>query len=296
LILIFSIALTLYFSRKYNIENSIVIFTAIIFNPFSLSVFKQFTVHSISRLSALILITFALVNFYKNNLNKANLFASLSLLCKFNFLIDALIIAIFSSIKQRKIKFSHYIPIASVCSIQLFYNYLRFKNPFEVGTKYITNSGPSVPYDFRLDIQYTANGLIQRGYEYFLALPRFSHHHIVPSGSSFSPLFNPTFFTEGFLGLLSSAPIYLLTLNLLSNRFNNIDYNSKVFIRLNLILFTYHFVLLTFFMMSSIRYTVELMLPLFFILIFTLENTDRISPKVKYFLAAYTLILTLLFK
>ena len=105
--------------------------------------------------------------------------------------------------------------------------------------------------------------ILSRIIEYFFTPPLLNQFHLSPNSEILFPV-NSFFFSEGNLGIFYSIPLIIFIFNdifkFILNFFKMKIFSSSVLL---FSLFIIHFVMLSFFMMTTLRYAYEFLLPLF---------------------------------
>ncbi len=274
------------------------------FNPISLPyTFLFMNMHGISRSLGLSLIFFPLIflMYFKSEKSISNLKAfnlslisSLSILCKFHFLIYVLIFNFLILLTLKNINsfknltrflkdigrrerlisvISIYSPLLLVLLISSVYNYLRFGSFFDFGFRYQTNgldlyNNPDQLFP-AFDLKIYVAIFIEKFRAYFLAFPSYSEisHFFYPLNETFFKPFDRYYMDSGTLGILCCLPITLC----IFYHFFNLRLNSNLF-QITCLSFFAAASFIIFFMIpyfSATHYTQEILLGismLFFLL------------------------------
>jgi hypothetical protein len=299
LILSFSLLIYLYYANRIlssedglfgdllsqKIANVFFIFSIVYFNPITNILLSWSSVHTISRFMGLQIVFFSYLHFYiiknkENNFREIfilNLFCSLSILVKANFVFYEIFLILFSiyilknkdDLNLKKL-FLICLPLGVILTISGIYNYVRFDNPLEFGITYITNSLDYFHFRdvfaFKPKIAYLLSVYFERTYEYFFSWPIFdtTTNRFALNHKSLISISN-RFYNEGFFGIFFSIPfslifIIIIVLDIFKNKTHE---KNELLLKIgSLMLFFIQASLIYFIIMSTVGYSYEILIPI----------------------------------
>ena len=277
------------FVRKLCIKTlllTIAVWHIVFFNSLVFSVLRVSTVHTISRIYAVFFAFVGLLMFWRSltdsdqrrarNTFIASSLLGLSAFCKFNFILDLVVIVLLmlmylfcKKMLNRRIFASLLLPVVVVGVALFYYNHIRFGSGFESGTKYQTNTLDFVHNSFfalKLDPAYNIYLIVKRTYEYF-----FMPFDLSPNGKlalnfgTYPFSGSPRLYSGGFLSVFSVIPLLaLLSYGLLKFRQKALAASSllqtselKFMEIVIIVLFLLHYLQTVYLLQGFVFYTLE---------------------------------------